>query len=119
LKAMGSGAAVPFLRGDAAQANRHPRVGGPFDLALDVGCLHSLRPDQLAAYAASLRSLVSPGGTYLLYSFLRPPAAQGSRWRTEATIRSLFEPTFELEHVEHGTYHEKQSAWFTYRRVGS
>ena len=41
----------------------------PFDLALDIGCLHSLPPGGWGRYAAEVARLVQPGGLYLLYVF--------------------------------------------------
>jgi SAM-dependent methyltransferase len=110
---------VRFVRGDATRAAEHPAIEGPFNLALDLGCLHTLSADRRLDYAASLRSLVSIGGTYLLYSFLQPPGGAGLRWPSEAAIRSLLKTGFELANVEYGSYHDRHSAWFTYRRLGS
>ncbi|MGA9534085.1 MAG: class I SAM-dependent methyltransferase [Anaerolineales bacterium] len=118
-KAGRSSQQVHFVRGDAAKAHEHPAIDGPFDLALDLGCLHTLAADRRPDYAAGLRSLLSAGGTYLLYSFLQPPDKPDSRWPAEANIRSLLETGFELMGVEHGSYHERLSAWFTYRRLSS
>ncbi len=44
----------------------------PFDLVLDVGCLHSWkRADHRAAYRANLMSWLAPGGDYYLGHFER------------------------------------------------
>lgn len=116
-KAAHAGANLRFVRGDAAEAAQNPAIEGPFDLVLDLGCLHTLPADRLPGYLASLRSLLPPGGTYLLYSFLQPPGQPDSRWPSEPLIRDLLESGFELTSVEHGSYHERLSAWFTARKV--
>jgi SAM-dependent methyltransferase len=62
--------ACTFLVGDVTRLE----VAGPFDLALDIGCLHSIAVAGRAAYAAGLARVVRAGGTFLLYAFA--PAAQ-------------------------------------------
>src|SRR5262245_6421301 len=39
---------------------------GPFDLALDMGCWHSLSPEGQHRYADGLAHWLNPGGQYLL-----------------------------------------------------
>jgi cyclopropane fatty-acyl-phospholipid synthase-like methyltransferase len=46
-----------------------------FDLLLDVGCFHSLSPDERHRYVDSLKLVSNPSSLYLLWCFLR-----GSRW---------------------------------------
>ncbi len=46
-----------------------------FDVVLDVGCFHSLSAQDRLRYKESLKFVVRPGSTYLLWCFLR-----GSRW---------------------------------------
>ena len=43
---------------------------GSFDLVLDIGCFHSLEPEERREYRNNLPALLNPGGTFLLYSFL-------------------------------------------------
>jgi SAM-dependent methyltransferase len=57
-------------------------LAGPFDLALDIGCLHSVPPEGREQYASGLARLVRPGGLYLLYAFTpRPDRASPATWR--------------------------------------
>jgi SAM-dependent methyltransferase len=84
----------------------------PYDLALDVGCLHGQRGDELQAYATELSRLVRPGGSYLLFAALRdaaePPETRGL---PEQTIRALLEPTFTITRVEYGETNAGGSIW--------
>lgn len=107
-----------FVRGSVLSMNGRPAIAGSYDLALDIGCLHSLETGERPHYEQRVASLVSPGGTYLLYTFLRPPAAESDRWPPEAEIRGLLERDFRLQLVEHGTFHGRDSAWFTFERRG-
>lgn len=51
-------------------------ISGPFDLALDMGCFHSLG-NKKADYLSELERILAPGGHWLMYGFfnpaLRPP----------------------------------------------
>jgi len=40
---------------------------GPFDIALDVGCLHGLGAKERQRYALELTRLMAPGGTLLIW----------------------------------------------------
>ncbi|MBX0327031.1 class I SAM-dependent methyltransferase [Oscillochloris sp. ZM17-4] len=96
-----------------------PFLEPPYDLAIDVGCMHAFHGDDLRDYAGELRRLLRPGGLYLLFAHLRnrPDEPLGV---SEATIRDLFTDDFLFEHVEHGktTVVDTRwnSAWFYLRR---
>lgn len=89
----------------------------PFDLALDIGCLHSIPHEGRAAYAAGLARLVRPGGLYMLYAFL-PRDGPPSRGIAPEAVRTLFAPAFTLERQEGGEDPSgPRSAWYWLRRV--
>lgn len=80
-------------------------LDGPYDLAVDVGCLHALDEEEQRGYARGVRNLLRPGGRYLLFARLRQPTAddeEGPRGIPEETIYALFAADFRLERVEHG-----------------
>ena len=83
----------------------------PFDLALDIGCLHSLAVGDRSRYAAGLARLVRPGGTYLLYAFAPGGPATGL---TREDVTATFSPAFRIVSVEEGT--GRPSAWYTLER---
>jgi cyclopropane fatty-acyl-phospholipid synthase-like methyltransferase len=93
-----------------------------YDLAIDVGCMHNLRGDDLVSYAAGVARLVHPGGHYLLFAHLADENEGATNTRlTEPDIRALFDDTFDVERIEHGTTTVRDmtwpSAWFWMRRV--
>jgi cyclopropane fatty-acyl-phospholipid synthase-like methyltransferase len=45
-------------------------AGGPFDLILDIGCLHGLSREARSVYLDKAADWLAPGGTFLLYAFL-------------------------------------------------
>jgi SAM-dependent methyltransferase len=95
------------------------RDAPPFDLVIDIGCLHGLTPDQRASYAAHLIRLTRPGATFLLYAFL-PSAASGSRRGIDAAeLTALLGPAFEIVDCVTGQDVTRPvgSAWYTLNRV--
>ncbi len=95
-KARRAGVQARFLVADVTDL---PPDLGPFDLALDVGCFHSLDEQARRGYAASLRRVLAPGGVFLLYVFLRQeggPRRPGPRGVTPEEVRALFRDGFRL-----------------------
>jgi cyclopropane fatty-acyl-phospholipid synthase-like methyltransferase len=103
-------------------------LAGPYDFALDVGCMHNFDEAALRAYRDELDRLLRPGGMYLLFAHLRgEPVEYDSdgrpRWLSEKQLYTLFAPEFLLERVVHGetTMPDRPpwpSAWFWFRRRG-
>jgi SAM-dependent methyltransferase len=89
----------------------------PFDLLVDVGCLHGLDSEQRTRYAAHLTRLSRPGTEYLLYAFYPRRRGSGMVGIDPDGVRVLF-PAFEL--IDHVVGEEVTkpvaSAWSTLRR---
>jgi cyclopropane fatty-acyl-phospholipid synthase-like methyltransferase len=98
------------LRGEVS---RLKGVRGPFDLALDIGCFHSLDKDKKKEYQDSIARVVHPGGTYLLYSWLKTTE---SHIPAEDEILKGLSPNFDLTATQYGTDGSRSSAWFTFTR---
>jgi cyclopropane fatty-acyl-phospholipid synthase-like methyltransferase len=111
-KAFSGGVDISFHRSDVVKLDA---ITGPFDLVLDIGCFHGLSGESRKEYEINLRRLLRPGGTFLLYSWLRGDEAKPSWSPTEGEERNLFEPTMNITQVEHGVDRvgERSSAWFT------
>jgi cyclopropane fatty-acyl-phospholipid synthase-like methyltransferase len=87
----------------------------PFDLALDIGCLHSIPPSSRERYASGVVRLVRSGGLYMLYAFT--PRSQRIGIHPEQ-VRQLFDTTFALERQEGGEDPTgPSSAWYWLRRL--
>jgi SAM-dependent methyltransferase len=93
-----------FVVGDVTRLE----VPGLFDLALDIGCLHSIPVSGRAAYAAGLARVVRSGGTYLLYAFAPGGPAFGL---AREEVRRTFADAFDVVGVEEGK--GRPSAWYT------
>ena len=97
-----------------ADVTRLGFLSGPFDLALDIGCLHSLPPADRPAYAGELERLVRHGGTYLLYTFAPDGPAYGL---TREDVSATFGRSFDLAGAGMGTGPRgRPSAWYTLTR---
>jgi SAM-dependent methyltransferase len=92
-------------------------VQGPFDLALDVGCLHTLARGERIRYWRNLERLLPPDAMFLLYAFVLSDSPGGSRWPRQADLLEESGRTFALAGLEPGTFGERPSAWFTFRRL--
>jgi SAM-dependent methyltransferase len=89
----------------------------PYDLALDVGCMHGLDAERQALYAAEVARLLRAGGRYLLFARLRDPGNdQDGPGIADDRVAQLFGTTFTLASFEPGfsTFGEtrSRSAWY-------
>jgi SAM-dependent methyltransferase len=92
----------------------------PYDLAIDVGCMHGFEGDDLYAYASEVTRLVRPQGCFLLFVHLREPGQEGLTGIPDGTVEQLFASTFVFDSVERGTTvvggMRTASVWYTLRR---
>ncbi|MGB8214118.1 MAG: methyltransferase domain-containing protein [Anaerolineales bacterium] len=115
--------ALQKARAKAAQAGVNPEfmlrdvtrldpLSGPFDIALDVGCLHGLKAAQQQRYALGLTRLMARAGTLLIWG--------GERWMgfglLPQEVEKIFTPAFKLEQVEPNQFHGRQANWYWLRR---
>jgi SAM-dependent methyltransferase len=116
LKARRAGVTCQFHHADATDLSF---LVDPFDLALDIGCLHSIPQKERQQYRAALSRLVRPGGLYMLYAFTGRPDRPTPRGVTPTQVRHLFAPAFVVQRQEGGDDPTgPQSAWYWLRRVG-
>jgi SAM-dependent methyltransferase len=66
-----NGVSANFVQGDVTRLRG--AVQGTFNLPLDFGCFHTLPADQRPVYVDNVSAVATPGATYLLYGFARPP----------------------------------------------
>jgi len=81
------------FRGDVTRLERLG-LEGPFELALDIGCFHSIEGSRRDAYAAGVASLTTAGSTLFIFAFAR----RGSfvtAGVTPAEMARRFAPWFE------------------------
>jgi SAM-dependent methyltransferase len=89
---------------------------GPFDFALDVGCLFSLKSPDRQKYAAGLVSMLPRNACFMLYAWL-PQIRYGRQVGISSReVAALFLPDFKLDRTEVGRDGEGQAAWYWFTR---
>lgn len=113
-RALRTEAAVRFHRADVTDLSFLER---PFDLALDIGCLHSLPTQDRAPYASEVIRLTRPGAWYMLYAFTPRDKEGDPAGISPKEIERLLSPAFDLECREGGEDPTgSSSAWYWLRR---
>lgn len=109
---IGSAAAMDFLE-------------PPYDLVIDIGCMHSFTEEMLRGYRHEVARLLRPGGHYVLFAHLRAVSStfddDGPRGIPESTIMGMTRDEFDIERVEYGVTQVEDrpawdSGWFWFRR---
>ncbi len=91
-------------------------LSGPYDYALDIGCLLALKEEDRMKYASGLARLVRPGGWYMLYAWL-PREWRGSLWGiSPEEVDSLTGGDFSKYRQVMGEERGHPSAWYWFQR---
>ena len=113
-KARIAGLPANFCAGDVADLGFLP-VQASF--ALDIGCLHSLSPDDRARYALSLAARLERGGLYLMYGFDQGVELDsGPAGFAAGEVAQRFAPQFEVLWRRPSFQGERPVAWYLLRR---
>jgi cyclopropane fatty-acyl-phospholipid synthase-like methyltransferase len=88
---------------------------GPYDLILDIGCFHGISQDDVLRYSENLERLLTPGGYFLLYAFIKDPS-ESHTGLVESDLVAL-SAFLEMVDRQDGKGHDSRpSAWMTYLR---
>jgi SAM-dependent methyltransferase len=110
-KAKAAGIEVDLRTGDVTNLEG---IHGTFQLVLDIGCFHSLSLSQRQAYLENIDSLLEPGGSFLIYLFVKDSLQQGGPGLVEDELL-LIEQHLQLVERSNGTERgERSSAWLRY-----
>jgi SAM-dependent methyltransferase len=107
-------AGARVFRGDVTRLDELA-VDGPFDLVLDIGCLHSIARGRRDAYALGVATRTAPGATLFVFAFARRPGLVPIGV-TPREMRDRFAPWFEPAGRIAGTQ-PPGAAWYRLRRV--
>lgn len=109
-KARQSGVTAEFIVGDVTRLDR---LSGPYELALDIGCFHSLPEKGKKDYTRQVDRLLAPGGIWFLYGFLTEFSPPGIFPSDIDAIRGLFRMTSYKDGLDQG---KRPSAYFTLQK---
>ncbi|NJC97170.1 MAG: hypothetical protein C3F07_17865 [Anaerolineales bacterium] len=91
-------------------------ISGPFDLALDIGCFHSLDQEGKQDYLTQLDRFLAPNGSWLMYGFYAQGTPRSGHGLAEADI-DLISARFALRSRQNGfDKRERPSAWFLFQK---
>ena len=112
-KAIRRGMTIDFRVGDVADL---AELEGPYDYALDIGCLFTLPENRRDPYITGLERLLRPRSPFMLYAWLPRPHRGRSRGLAPEEVKRLFRERFELTRIEFGEEKWADSAWYWFRR---
>ena len=114
-KARNAGINVELMVRDATNLKG---ITGPFDLALDIGCFHSLG-EAKADYLSELERILTPSGYWLMYGFFKTATVQTGPGLAEADLE-LVPASMNLVWRQDGLdKRERTSAWILYLKASS
>jgi cyclopropane fatty-acyl-phospholipid synthase-like methyltransferase len=111
-KAEAAGVAARFFAGDVTRLANIEGLGDAFDLAVDIGCLHSLKPADRERYASGLVQRLRPGATYILYAWGPRDGGEPGRAMPPNQVAELFAPHLHLLRTQQGEERGRPSNWY-------
>jgi len=117
-KARKGGVSVAFYVGEAIKlgTSAGPPIGGSFDLAVDIGCLHAIQSGDRVAYGSMLRRVLQVGGYYLLYAWGPRKLLGRAVGLAPHETESLLAGDFERRWIRAGEEQGSSSYWYLFKR---
>jgi len=98
-------------------ATRLEGISGPFDLAFDLGCFHTIPQNRKTEYLKQLDRILAPNGFWLAYGFLKSDTSHAGPGLAEAEIQRISAQLSLLSRQDGFDDHgEKSSAWFLFQK---
>lgn len=113
-KAAAAGLDIDFRLGDVSDLSG---VTGPFQYALDIGCLFSLSPEARQRCVDGLAQLLPAGSRYMLYAWLPSPSGGRTMGLAPQELSALVAPYFHQDQMVKGQDGDKVSAWYWFTRI--
>jgi ubiquinone/menaquinone biosynthesis C-methylase UbiE len=96
-------------------ATHMKNVTGQFDLALDLGCFHSL--ENKTDYLTQLDRILAPNGFWLMYGFLKPSPHPTAPGLADSDLNMISVQALTLLTRRNGfDKRERPSAWFLFQK---
>ena len=113
-KIKSSGTQADLRIGDATSLKGIP---GPYELALDIGCFHSIHKDGKEKYLKQLDRILTPNGFWLMYGFFKPDSNHAETGLDEADLKLISSHlTLVSRHDGFDDKRNRLSAWFLYQK---
>jgi ubiquinone/menaquinone biosynthesis C-methylase UbiE len=99
-------------------ATKMEGINGPFDLAFDLGCFHSIPQNGKPQYLKQLNRILAPEAFWLLYGFLKRDPLQPGPGLVETDIHLIstqLNPVSRQDGFDN--QRERSSAWFLFQNV--
>lgn len=94
-------------------------ISGPFDLAFDLGCFHSIASKSQTGYLEELGRILAPNGFWLMYGFLKPDRGLSGPGLAEAAIDRISTRLTLLSRRDGSdSTRGRSSAWFLFQKKG-
>lgn len=100
-----------------SDATQMDGISGPFDLAFDLGCFHSIPQQVQSRYLDQLERILAPNGFWLMYGFLKPEAPRAGTGLAAADIDRIsarLTPVWRRDGSD--TTRGRSSAWFLFQK---
>lgn len=95
-------------------------INGPFDLAFDLGCFHTMPHDRRADYLKQLRRILAPDGFWLMYGFLKPDVRHAGPGLVELESERISSQLTLLSRQDgYDDHGQKSSAWFLFQNLAN
>ncbi|HKY52735.1 MAG TPA: class I SAM-dependent methyltransferase [Anaerolineales bacterium] len=92
-------------------------INGPYELALDIGCFHSIQKEGKAKYLKELDRIVAPNGVWLMYGFLKPDPHHAGTGLDEADLNRVSSHLTLLSRRDgYDDKRDRHSAWFLFQK---
>ena len=100
-----------------SDATRLKGIVGPYELAMDIGCFHSIPKAGKADYLQQLQQILAPNGFWLIYGFCTSdalPAGTGLDEADISLISSQLTPVWRRDGFD--DKRNRSSAWFLFQK---
>jgi ubiquinone/menaquinone biosynthesis C-methylase UbiE len=112
-KSIKAGTQAEFLINDATKLQG---ISGPFDLAFDLGCFHSIPGDGKRKYLEQLLRVLAFGGFWLMYGFLNSDTDKTRSGLFQGDIDLIASRLALLARRDGYDKRERSSAWFLFQK---
>ncbi|MBU0505489.1 MAG: class I SAM-dependent methyltransferase [bacterium] len=106
LRAQQEGVEIHFEQDDVKESH----ITGSFEIIIDRGCFHSLRPEHRPLYAKMINDRLTDTGSLLLKCFsTKEPGTQGPNRLSEEMIREVFSPFLKDISIDDSEFRSKRA----------